>query len=206
MSLRPITDEERPAWQAFGAQLAAFRNGAGASQVKLAVAVELSPSHINHLEHGQRRTRRSTIRRLAEALAGLAPAVFPDGADDLEDALRYALKDHGQEPAPESKYAGHDDRMKRWAEARERKAMMTAAYLEKHAAETARQARAIAADDRLLAEAMKERLRAQSIPNTEDVDPYSKAYKKMEQAARARLKGGTGGSSSNRHRRRTGSR
>jgi transcriptional regulator with XRE-family HTH domain len=79
---------ETPHLETLGARLAAVRRDRGLTQDTLAEAAELSTSGIHRIEAGTRRTRRSTLDRIAAALgdpelaaelAGLAgPALAPE--------------------------------------------------------------------------------------------------------------------------------
>ena len=78
-SRRPIDDGEVERLEALGSRLADLRRSAGLSQVRLATRAELAPSTIERLEAGTRRTRRSTLGRIARALE------LPDAAGELVD-------------------------------------------------------------------------------------------------------------------------
>jgi transcriptional regulator with XRE-family HTH domain len=103
-SRRPIDDGEVDRLEALGSRLADLRRSAGLSQARLATRGELAPSTIERLEAGTRRTRRSTLERIARALE------LPDAAGELVDLAGPTL-------APESAYA---DRIARRRERRGR--------------------------------------------------------------------------------------
>jgi transcriptional regulator with XRE-family HTH domain len=66
-SWRPIEAAEITYLEALGAHLAAVRRDHGLTQAALAEAAELSTSGIRRIEAGTRRTRRSTLDRMAAA-------------------------------------------------------------------------------------------------------------------------------------------
>ncbi len=103
---RPIEAHEVVYLHACGARLAELRRDAGLSQRKLATAAELAPSTVERVEAGTRRTRRSTLDRIAGALNR------PEAAAELADLAGPAL-------APESPYA---ERIARRRERRKRSA------------------------------------------------------------------------------------
>ena len=67
---RPIQPAETPYLSALGNRLRELRRDRGLTQAQLAVAADLSRRHVERLEAGTRRTRRSTLSRIAEALGG----------------------------------------------------------------------------------------------------------------------------------------
>lgn len=105
---RPITEAEVADLERLGAQVRELRHEAGMTQQQLADAAQLSRSQVRRIEAGTRRTRRSTLGRIAEAVADR----IDDDADDLADRLESAA---GAALAPESAYA------ERVAERRERR-------------------------------------------------------------------------------------
>jgi transcriptional regulator with XRE-family HTH domain len=109
---RPLQPEETPYLIAVANRLREVRRSRGLTQAELAVAAELSRRHVERLEAGNRRTRRSTLSRIAEAL----------GDPSLEDELVGLA---GPALAPESEYAERvvrrrQRRLRRQALARER--------------------------------------------------------------------------------------
>lgn len=66
---RPLLDHERPYLDRLAALLASTRRTAGLSQRRLAAAVGVSRQTVYRLESGRRRTRRSTLGRVAAVLA-----------------------------------------------------------------------------------------------------------------------------------------
>jgi transcriptional regulator with XRE-family HTH domain len=91
-ALRPIEDAEIPYLEALGERLKRARCSRDVTQVELGKAAQLSVSTIQRIEAGTRRTRRSTLERIAEALGD------PQLADVLADLAGPAL-------SPESPYA-----------------------------------------------------------------------------------------------------
>lgn len=101
VTMRPIEDHERPHLAAFGAELRRLRHAAGLTQLQVAIKADLSEMMIRYLEHGQRRTRPSTIHRLAAAVA----------PDDVDTVAHRLLELAGPAVAPESRYA---ERQAKW--------------------------------------------------------------------------------------------
>lgn len=66
---RPLQDWERPHLRRLGAELRLLRVEARMTQAGLAVAAGIAERSLRRIEHGERRTRRSTIERLSDALA-----------------------------------------------------------------------------------------------------------------------------------------
>lgn len=96
-SRRPIEPDEIPHLEALGRRLLELREGAGLSRAALAFVSELSNSHLGSLERATRRTRASTLERIASALT-------EDGEEG--EALRAELVSlAGPALAPESEYA-----------------------------------------------------------------------------------------------------
>jgi transcriptional regulator with XRE-family HTH domain len=91
-SRRPIEAAEITHLEALGARLAAGRRSRRLSQSALAADAELSVSTVQRIEAGTRRTRRTTLERIAAALGD------PELADELPRLAGPAL-------APESTYA-----------------------------------------------------------------------------------------------------
>jgi transcriptional regulator with XRE-family HTH domain len=107
---RPIEPAETPYLAALGIRLRDRRRRKGLTQAQLAAASELSLRHLERIETGSRRTRRSTLSRIATAL----------GDPSLEKELA-ALA--GPALAPESAFAERvARRRKRRARKRERSA------------------------------------------------------------------------------------
>ncbi len=95
---RPIASEEVLALCDLGEVVHQARTAAELSQGELAKAVTLSKRHLQRIEAGQRRTRLSTLKRLAEFLA----CFLVIGEDDLLEVLLQAA---GRSLAQESEYA-----------------------------------------------------------------------------------------------------
>jgi transcriptional regulator with XRE-family HTH domain len=91
-SRRPIQDSERSHLASLACALSDLRIAQGLSVRGLAAAAELSPSQLSRIERGLRRTRATTLARVAEALGQ---------PDVLADLIRLA----GPALAPESDYA-----------------------------------------------------------------------------------------------------
>lgn len=96
---RPVEPWEQPYLDALGTALRALRRDAGLTQADLAWRAGLAERSLRRIEHGQRRTRRSTLSRL---VVGLLPSAA-DGtaAAELEEALVLTA---GPALAPESAY------------------------------------------------------------------------------------------------------
>lgn len=140
---RPILAGEIPSLEALGRRLRELRRRTGLSQAALARAAQLNGATISRVEAGTRRTRRSTLERIASALV----AELPDlgDADRLTDDLA-ALA--GPALAPESAYA---DRVARRRKRRHRKREQTAegerkGQIRELLVELDREAKQIAAD------------------------------------------------------------
>lgn len=108
-SRRPIDADEVPHLEALGHRLRSLRLAAGLTQEQLAAAAEMTRSGLGKLERGERRTRRSTIDRLA---AVLNPEDTASTTTELVELAGHAL-------APESEYAERVAR-RRHRRARER--------------------------------------------------------------------------------------
>jgi transcriptional regulator with XRE-family HTH domain len=106
---RPITSAELPALAAMGARVRELRAAAGLSLRGLAEAAGLSRRGLSMLERGVRRTRRSTIDRLAGVLAEPLGRLPGEVAAELAALAGDAL-------APESEHA---ERVARRAERRQ---------------------------------------------------------------------------------------
>lgn len=94
--LRPLTPEDREHAALLGAELRRLRLAAGGTQRTVALAAELSRRQLQYLEAGHRRTRASTLQRLASVLV---PA--PDDAATYARLVAVA----GPALAAESPYA-----------------------------------------------------------------------------------------------------
>lgn len=94
---RPHEPWELPLLEAFSEALRHHRALAGISQRQLHLATGLAKFTIHRLEHAQRRTRHSTVRRIALALAEARGAFCL--ADEIAEEMIQAL---GAAAAPES--------------------------------------------------------------------------------------------------------
>jgi transcriptional regulator with XRE-family HTH domain len=112
----PPQGQQRVDAFALGHLLRASRQAAGLTQAVLAKEAQISERHVRRLERGQRRTRRSTLGRLAYAIVNSEPAVGP--ATRLVEELVVAA---GSALADES---DHADRVDRRRARRARRALM----------------------------------------------------------------------------------
>ncbi len=113
---RAIEHWESPYLVRLGEELRILRLSAGMSQVELATKAGLGERGLRRLEHGERRTRASTLTRLAGALTEGAPA---EVTDRVATALMAVA---GPTLAPESQYA---ERVQRRRDRRRRAAART---------------------------------------------------------------------------------
>lgn len=110
---RPITPDEAPQLQALGDEIRRLRwRVAHVSRSKLAIRSEVSIRQLEQIEQAIRRTRRSTLGRIAGALVELEPDI--GSADQLVEHLA-ALA--GPALAPESAYRERVEKRRRarWA-------------------------------------------------------------------------------------------
>lgn len=103
---RPLTDEELPDAESLGQELRSLRLRARLSQVELVYWSSLSSNHVFNLEHACRRTRHSTLLRIARVLVDHLPD-YLGSADDLAEHL---VQVAGAALAHES---GHPERVER---------------------------------------------------------------------------------------------
>ena len=97
-----------PHLENLGQVLRHHRKASSLTQAQLGAAAELSVQSISLLELGNRRTRRSTLRRIARAIAGTHPNVSTE--DELTEQLVEAA---GEALAPESGYRDRVDRRRK---------------------------------------------------------------------------------------------
>jgi transcriptional regulator with XRE-family HTH domain len=97
---RPIQPDEVPHLERLGARLRELRNAAGLTLEELAHLSHLSLFQVWAIENACRRTRRSTLARIAGAIVSVDPA--HTDAEKLTDQLAAAA---GPGLAPESAYA-----------------------------------------------------------------------------------------------------
>ncbi len=102
---RPIKSCEVPDLERLGRLLRGLRKAAGMTQRDLARSAELSSWMLRQIELGTRRTRRSTLRRIAHAIVGAHPNASTE--DELTEQLAGAA---GAALAPESGYRARIDR------------------------------------------------------------------------------------------------
>jgi transcriptional regulator with XRE-family HTH domain len=102
---RPITDDEVPYLEAMGTALRRLRSEARLSRRILGLRAQVHQSTLTGIEHGSRRTRRSTLERIAAALVEELPA--RGTAAELVD---YLVELAGPALAPVSAY---DERVQR---------------------------------------------------------------------------------------------
>lgn len=100
MSRRPILAREQPHLQRLGTLLSTTRRALGMTQAEVAREAALHWTSLQRIELGTRRTRRSTLRRIAAAFVLREPRLGP--LDDLLDDLVTAA---GPALAEESAYA-----------------------------------------------------------------------------------------------------
>ena len=105
---RPIESWEVPHLECLGHLLKKFRKTAGMTQRDLACSAELSSWMVSQIELGTRRTRQSTLRRIARAIVGTHPNASTE--DELTEQLVEAA---GAALAPESGYRGRVDRRRK---------------------------------------------------------------------------------------------
>lgn len=74
---RPLLRREQPHALRLGRQIAMLRRTANLSQRDLAIAADLSRVQVSRIETGSRRTRRSTLARIALALVAELPTAGP---------------------------------------------------------------------------------------------------------------------------------
>ena len=103
-SQRPIEDWERPWLEGLGDLLRRVRVASGQTQARTAIRAGLTERSLRRIEHGQRRTRGSTLARLAWAVA----TNDADGAA-AADLLRRLIDAGGPATAPESTFAARVD-------------------------------------------------------------------------------------------------
>ncbi len=105
---RPIESSEVPHLECLGHLLKRLRKTAGMTQRDLACSAELSSWMVSQIELGTRRTRQSTLRRIARAIVGAVPNVSTE--DELTEQLVEAA---GAALAPESGYRDRVDRRRK---------------------------------------------------------------------------------------------
>jgi hypothetical protein len=110
---RPIADEEVAQLQALGDEIRRLRwRVANVSRSRLAIRAEVSVRQLEQIEQAIRRTRRSTLTRIAGALVEIQPDI--GAADELVEHLADLA---GAALAPESDYRERVDKRRRarWA-------------------------------------------------------------------------------------------
>ena len=113
---RPITSDEVPDLEVMGSELRRLRSdGAGLSRRALSIRAEISVRQIEQIERAIRRTRRSTLDRITEALALESPDMG-DSSALVENLVELA----GTALAPESIYRERVEkrRVRRWSKRR----------------------------------------------------------------------------------------
>jgi transcriptional regulator with XRE-family HTH domain len=98
MEWSPIQPHERESLEDLGALLAHARRTAGLTQRQLALAAGFTLRHMQYLEAGQRRTRLSTLERVADFLALMLGA-------DPNGLLELLAETAAETLAPESEHA-----------------------------------------------------------------------------------------------------
>ena len=110
---RPITPSEVPGLELLGTELRRLRREvAGLSRVRLGVCAEMSGRQIEQIERGIRRTRRSTLKRIAAALVQVEPEL-----GDVNALVEQLVELAGAGLAPESDYRYRVERRRerRWS-------------------------------------------------------------------------------------------
>jgi transcriptional regulator with XRE-family HTH domain len=90
---------------ALGARLRSLRKSAGLSQAALGSLAEMGERHVRRLEHGERRTRETTLERIAVVLTRAQPSL-----GDAHAVLAGLLRLGGVAIAAESDYRDRVDR------------------------------------------------------------------------------------------------
>lgn len=116
-SRRPVEPVEVPHLEALGRRLREARAATGLTQAAIGSAAELSRNHLSSLERGVRRTRASTLERLASALT--------EDGEAAAGLYRELVALAGPALAPESDYA---DRVERRRRRRSRQAVLREAW------------------------------------------------------------------------------
>jgi transcriptional regulator with XRE-family HTH domain len=117
---RPLLDWERCLATQLGAELRRFRIEAGLSQASLAARAGVAERSLRRIEHGQRRTRRSTLDRLAQGMAQELAV-----KDHPEVVLARLLAAAGPTLAPESIYGDRVNARRRARRARASRRFVT---------------------------------------------------------------------------------
>ena len=102
---RPIEPWEVPHLECLAAGLRSLRSAVGMSQIALAIAAGLSPTTLYRIEAAVRRTRASTLQRIATALVEAAP-----GRWTVEGLTADLATLAGMGLAPESGFRGRVER------------------------------------------------------------------------------------------------
>ncbi len=132
---RPLRAHERAHLERLGRLLSTTRRAVGLTQESLALTAGLSRTHVDRLEHGTRRTRRSTLTRIAAVFVHEVPRLGP--VDRLVDDL---VSTAGPALAEESVYAERVTRRRRLrvetayrqAKRREELALWRLLYVQEH--------------------------------------------------------------------------
>lgn len=131
-SRSPLTDAEVPHAEALGAAVLAFRKRLGIARQAAADAALLSPWGLWAIERGVRRTRASTLARIAE---GLVRSADPDDAESLDAATLAAgwVALAGPALAAESPFRERIERRARRRQRRKVQGLVTDAKVEQRA-------------------------------------------------------------------------
>lgn len=105
---RPIAATEVPHLQALAQALREARNAAGLGQAAVAKRIGLSPRAMHRIEAGTRRTRRSTLTRIAGTLVLADPRLGP-----VDALLAHFVDAAGLALAPESPWAERLERRRK---------------------------------------------------------------------------------------------
>jgi hypothetical protein len=113
---RPLAEEERPYLRSLGEQLKDLHQSSGRTWFELANASLISKAHLENVAYGRKRTRRSTLARIVDALVEANPQLGP-----AQELLNRLCSIAGPALAPESDYQARVERkLARRAKARER--------------------------------------------------------------------------------------
>lgn len=98
---RPLQPHELEPLRLLGAEVKELRRRSGLSCRQLSAVVLFTTRHVERIEQGARRTRRSTLERLVDALVLAAPDL-----GQRDELVARLVRAAGPALAPESPYAG----------------------------------------------------------------------------------------------------
>lgn len=116
---RPLQPHEVEPLRLLGAELRRLRRGSGLSCRQLGAAALFTTRHLERIEQGARRTRRSTLERLVDVMLVAAPHL-----GERDELVARLVRAAGPALAPESPYADksqarREGKARRLAERRE---------------------------------------------------------------------------------------